>query len=352
MMRFRPGDKVKFKDEAGTGIVTRVDEKGLVYVEAGDGFERPVMPEDLILTRFPADMEMDREEPQQETPQGSSQKEGVSSGSGKKEGKGKVEPELPPAGEGEVTLYVGVVQRDERFAFYLINDSDYHLHYTFSRLRGPGRAELLDEGSLEEGMKILLAELVPEGDQVLAVQGLLYGRRFVPRPPLDRQIPFGSEAVPRAREFKENPYFDEKAWLVPLLPEKVHLEVPEEEQEKKKLIRSKGDLQPPRKKMMIRPHITGPEPVEEVDLHIEAIVEESRDLSNGEILEIQLARFETVLEGAIRAGQKKIVFIHGLGQGRLKNEIRKRLDKRGIAYQDAPFKEYGYGATVAVLKKG
>jgi hypothetical protein len=171
----------------------------------------------------------------------------------------------------------------------------------------------------------------------------------VPRPPLDRQIPFGITAIPRSRAFRENPYFDERAWLVSLMPQAVPPPVVDE-QVKKEVLRSKGDMKPYRRKVMIRPDITGNEPVEEVDLHIEAIVENSTGMSNGEILEVQLARFETTLEGALRSGQKKIVFIHGLGHGRLKNEVRKRLEKRGIAYQDAPYKEYGYGATLAVLK--
>jgi hypothetical protein len=223
------------------------------------------------------------------------------------------------------------------------------LTFAFGRLKGAGEARLLERGELEAGTKYLLAELLPEGEQVMYVQCLLYaGRRFVPRPPLDKQVPFGVMAVPRAREFRKNPYFDEKAWLISLLPAPVP-EMEVEEKETKEIIRSKGDMNPPRRKMMIRPGITGSEPVEEVDLHIEEIVESTEGMSNGEILEVQLARFETVLEGAIRNKQKKIVFIHGLGNGKLKNEVRRRLEKKGLAYQDAPFKEYGYGATVVRL---
>jgi hypothetical protein len=342
MMKFRVGYKVKFKDEPGMGIVTRVDEKGLVYVETEDGFERPVYPSDLMHTEMysptvPAGAETPREHEAspsvQETP---SQK--------------TVSDDAPPAGSGTTEVLVGVVQRNEKFVFYLINDSDYDLAFIFGRMKGGTEAVLLERGELEAGTKYLLAELLPEGEQVMYVQCLLYsGRRFVPRPPLDRQIPFSITAIPRSREFRKNPYFDERAWLVSLMPQAVP-RPSVDEQEKKEVLRSKGDLKPYRRKMMVRPAITGHEPVEEVDLHIEAIVEESAGMSNGEILEVQLARFETALEGALRSGQKKIVFIHGLGQGKLKNEVRKRLEKRGIAYQDAPFKEYGYGATMAVLK--
>ena len=118
--------------------------------------------------------------------------------------------------------------------------------------------------------------------------------------------------------------------------------------QKEKILKDKGDLSG--KRMMLRPKIAGNEPIEEVDLHAESFLENTSGMSKGEILEAQLSRFEIALEGAMRNKQKKMVFIHGLGNGKLKHEIRKRLDQRKIRYQDASFKEYGYGATLVLLK--
>ena len=89
----------------------------------------------------------------------------------------------------------------------------------------------------------------------------------------------------------------------------------------------------------------------EIDLHIGEILDDYRVLSNGEILQAQLDRFTTALEGVL-TDQKKIVFIHGLGNGKLKFEVRKLLDTKynHLKYQDASFKEYGYGATMVYLK--
>ena len=43
---------------------------------------------------------------------------------------------------------------------------------------------------------------------------------------------------------------------------------------------------------------------------------------------------------------KKIIFIHGVGNGRLKQEIISRLKTtRGVTFQDASYKDFGYGAT-------
>ena len=50
--------------------------------------------------------------------------------------------------------------------------------------------------------------------------------------------------------------------------------------------------------------------LEEVDLHIEELIDDSSSLAAKEILDIQLARFTTALEGAINAKTKRMVFIH------------------------------------------
>lgn len=92
--------------------------------------------------------------------------------------------------------------------------------------------------------------------------------------------------------------------------------------------------------------------IEEVDLHISEIMDDVSGLSSGEIVDIQLARFRTALEGALRAKQKKIIFIHGKGAGKLKREIHKIIDSEygKCTYQDASFREYGYGATMILIK--
>ncbi len=343
-MKFRTGDRVKFKDEPGQGVVVKIDKKGFVYVRTPDGFERPVYPEDLMLTGIT----------DSENPLRKKKEETLSSAVVSEINRGYAE-EIPDEEETEDLqgqtspgIYLGVLQKDERFTFYLVNDSGYRLYFTFGRLEEVVRARILEKGTLEEDTKVLLKELMPGAEETIFIQCLFFSNhRFIPRSPCDKQIPFGISSLPRAREFKENPYFDEKAWLIPLLQQPVH-DVVFTKKKEKEILKEKGDL--PKKKMMLRPGISGPEPVEEVDLHIEAILENHAGMSNGKILEAQLARFEIALVGAMRNKQKKIVFIHGLGNGKLKYEVRKRLDERKIRYQDASFKEYGYGATLVVLK--
>ena len=84
----------------------------------------------------------------------------------------------------------------------------------------------------------------------------------------------------------------------------------------------------------------------EIDLHIEELMDSHKNLTNYEILSIQLERFEKELQYALSNGIKKLIVIHGVGNGKLKQEILailKTVD--GIEYFDASYKDYGYGAT-------
>jgi hypothetical protein len=88
-------------------------------------------------------------------------------------------------------------------------------------------------------------------------------------------------------------------------------------------------------------------PRAEIDLHIEQLVEDTKGLSNFEMLTIQLEAFEDALREAIANHQQSLIVIHGVGKGRLKEEIHNVL--RGIAevdfFQHDWNPRYGYGAT-------
>lgn len=88
----------------------------------------------------------------------------------------------------------------------------------------------------------------------------------------------------------------------------------------------------------------------EIDLHIEEITESHSGLSNFEILTKQLKEFKSFYSRAKAKRIRKIVAIHGVGEGVLKEEIRNFLSKQeGVEYYDADFREYGKGATAAEI---
>jgi ribosomal protein S17E len=89
----------------------------------------------------------------------------------------------------------------------------------------------------------------------------------------------------------------------------------------------------------------------EVDLHIEKLTPEWTHLSNFEILTIQLNTFEKYLELALAHHQHNMIVIHGVGTGKLKDEIHEILkSKRGVrSFINQYDPRYGYGATEIFL---
>lgn len=88
----------------------------------------------------------------------------------------------------------------------------------------------------------------------------------------------------------------------------------------------------------------------EIDLHIHELLEKSEHLTHHEKLEYQLNYFQKRMDDAIATGIKKIIFIHGIGKGTLRQEmIRSLKNYEGAKYYAAPFREYGNGAMVVEL---
>lgn len=92
--------------------------------------------------------------------------------------------------------------------------------------------------------------------------------------------------------------------------------------------------------------------VVEVDLHIENLVDYPKKLENGQIVEMQLKVFERELEKAIMQRKQCAIFIHGVGQGVLRAEIRRILEfYPNVSVHDASYKTYGYGATEVIIRR-
>ncbi|MBQ7762786.1 MAG: hypothetical protein IJ382_04565 [Flavobacteriales bacterium] len=86
-------------------------------------------------------------------------------------------------------------------------------------------------------------------------------------------------------------------------------------------------------------------PVRVLDLHIEKLLKSTRNMSPGDILDYQMRYARAAVENARAAGDKKLVFVHGVGQGVLKEELSYML--KGYPrcrYYDAAYHLYGEGA--------
>lgn len=93
------------------------------------------------------------------------------------------------------------------------------------------------------------------------------------------------------------------------------------------------------------------EKVIEVDLHLEELVEYPNKLEDWQKLYTQMQHVKKCLNAAFEQRIKKMVFIHGVGTGVLKIELRNFLSNYDdIIVKDADYREYGSGATEVILK--
>ncbi len=88
-----------------------------------------------------------------------------------------------------------------------------------------------------------------------------------------------------------------------------------------------------------------------VDLHIEKLVENPSRFTKREMMDIQLERFDQMLDRAVAQGLREATFIHGVGNGFLKNEIHRRLErhKQVKSFALDSFERFGFGATRLLL---
>jgi hypothetical protein len=89
-----------------------------------------------------------------------------------------------------------------------------------------------------------------------------------------------------------------------------------------------------------------------IDLHIEYITDGWQELSNFEILTLQLAEFEKYYELAVLHRQAYLTVVHGIGTGRLKDEIHELLRgrKEVKSFENNYHPSHGYGATIISFK--
>ena len=87
-------------------------------------------------------------------------------------------------------------------------------------------------------------------------------------------------------------------------------------------------------------------PKMEVDLHINQLTRSTRGMTNFDMLNLQLETAKRQLEFAINKRIQKVVFIHGVGEGVLKEELKYLFNRyENVKFYDAEYQKYGMGAT-------
>ncbi len=333
------GDKVKFLNDVGGGVVTRFIDPLKVMVETGDGFEVPVLLKDLILVedgtnnigmRYVAE-DMDKPAKRIMTRH--------------------TLPEIEDEENSDkVYLTINPTGNPYSYNLFLINDTNYHLSYLVAE-RKMTQELFRQSGTLEPNTKIHLEGIKisdPGSELAYHVQYLSYKSGFYDgRKPVSCLLEINCSSLIQGDYLTENDFFDGPVSIFSLKDESGSYLRSIEKNEEKLAEQKESQVQLKSARKSVKKKID----IMEVDLHIQELIDEEKGLSNENLLEIQLKKFEESLEEAIQQRIKKIVFIHGVGQGRLKHEIIKKLENNypKLRYQDASFKEYGYGATMVIL---
>ncbi|WP_346854855.1 DUF2027 domain-containing protein [uncultured Draconibacterium sp.] len=341
------GDKVKFLNAVGGGVVTGFINKKTVNVEGDDGFEVPCLITELVNVSAPELNAATTKTAEKTAPEA---------------------PDSAPAfvkapgeiinGKNSADFYFCFVPVNSanplaaEIEMYLVNDSNFTVLFSFSHIK-TDKVETIENGTVKSNSRIKLDALLQDDLSDLPDFGfqLIYFKNEESdwNQPVVKKFRVNPVKFYKETTFQPNSYFSKNALVLQITPDPLKTELDKLTQDDfKKVVKSKEVQQPAKQKLRKR---TEDEVV--IDLHINELLDNPEGLSNREMLEVQMENLESEMNAAIKSHVKRIVFIHGVGQGVLKQEVANLLKRKFKKYyfQDASFKEYGYGATMVILRK-
>ena len=375
------GDKVRFLSETGGGRIAGFKGKNIVLVEDEDGFEIPTPINEVVVvetddyniakvhTSAVPDFKKSVKAPQP-----------VEVEPADKEITFKAPVEERKGGDS-LSAYLAFVPIDIKsmtttnFEAYFVNDSNYYMRFTYLLAEGCSwQLQFTDE--VEPNTKLFIEEFGHEHLNEMehaCVQVVAYkrGKGFLVKPPVDVQFRIDPVKFYKLHTFRDNDFFETPALLYTIIENDVPMRplVIDAQQLKRQMY---GDREPARKPQQAKspqandyvrrydgPQSRGKAPLRRqqgdilvVDLHASEVLDTTAGMSPGDILNYQLDVFRRTLDEHRNAKGKKIVFIHGKGDGVLRQaliqELRYKYKK--YTYQDASFQEYGYGATQVTIR--
>ncbi|MEM6265665.1 MAG: Smr/MutS family protein [Bacteroidota bacterium] len=314
-MQFYIGQKVRMLHDSGEGTVTTLVDKHHVEVDLGDDFPIDVHISEII----PIDAS-EYEYVQPEVPDDS-------------------EPGFSgPLGTQLFELSLAVTgSPSEGIKLFLLNpESQDYLYTCYPKVKHKYRCRA--HGVVRAGKKEFLFSV--SADELKQLKGLYF-----------QLIPFKENSGPpvavEVHELKwhkerlvEEPEFlsmlSDEGWLINLKKKEIDHSVTNFNTHE--FLRVKGDA----------PVAKG---VKVIDLHIEELVEYPHRMSAGDMLTKQLETVDKALSDAVIGNIGKLIFIHGVGTGVLKTEVRKKLKEHAQvrSFAKADPSAYGNGATEAHL---
>ena len=339
-MKLNIGDRVRLVHASEEGIITKIIDNKIVEVEIEDGFRIPVRMSEVAIVSQEEEARFGHLKPKTTISNNSNETAVL-------------------AQRGIYTAYTLLNERNG--ALYLLNNTDFDMPFIIGEERNSKYKALLSgvlkSRSVQKITELILGEFEQWSTYVFQFLFFKQGHE-TPREPLIRKVRF------RASTFFKNktqaPLLNKEAYLMqidqneavePLKAE----DISEPSVEAFKIDAKKLEASMHEKKSEAVPqkpsHIIK-HPPREVDLHIEVLTDKYSSMNNGDMITLQIETFERHLEDAIATGMSQIIFIHGVGNGRLREEIQKKLGGNPDIkfYEDARKERFGYGATSVTLK--
>ncbi len=378
------GDKVRFLSETGGGVVAGFQGKNIVLVEDEDGFQIPTPVSEVVV------VESDDYNIAKVHTGDLKKSPNIQNASKATNTPAMVEDELAdkpvtfrkPAverkGRDSLSAYIAFVPIDikemtrTRFETYFINDSNYYMSFTMMMAEGASWT-LYEKGEVEPNTKLFLNEFGKEDLNQLerfCVQILPYKRDkgFMLKPAVDIQFRIDPVKFYKLHTFADNDFFETPALIYTLIendqqPKPLVIDAKKLKQQmyansaaadtvndngRQEMVRRYEASQSKSKPMPRHQHSD----VVVVDLHASELLETTAGMTPTDILNYQLGVFHKTLEQYKSKKGQKIVFIHGKGEGVLRQAIVRdlRYQYKSYPYQDASFQEYGYGATQVTIR--
>ncbi len=309
----QPGDKVKFLNENLDGVITRIIDDKTMGVEISDGFEIPVLKNEIVVI---------------------GQNKLVEEVQHRVEDKSNIkfqDPGLFVLLEQHVGTYYQIkilnhFEHEIIFAIYKEKDKVYKLLTKGQLLSGKALSVEQLDFTMPEKWATFHFYIIP----LMGQSSLL---------PLVAQYKFSYRAKDLLHYKEEN---GRRRYSIKLLTKQ-----PEPDLDVSDIVKN-FDAEIIEKEAIValeRPQV-------EVDLHLDKITQNTADITPEAALDIQFREFENNFDKAISLGYDKITFIHGVGNGTLKYMIRKHLsqNKSIKSFRDAQKEKFGYGATEVFLK--
>ena len=402
------GDTIRYLNASGGGVVKRI-ERGVAWVEGPDGFELPTPIHECVVvdsrdTFVPAYKPpvVKRQEPVAQQTKSNAPAAAPATPEVVEDAEQDLSfvaplskgPWFDRSGGEQLQVHVAYLPvsyehfGQSPYETYLINESNYHLLFTYSTTTPAGGYKLRSAGVLEPDMRVLVEEFDASeinDHSVSHFQFIAYKpeRTYRSMSPVERQVRMDVVKLAKRHAFRENPFFDEDALVIPVLeaydgsqqapaeeprpapsrsgalPQRaIKQKKPAETPQRASQQANQKASQKPTKQSAPQPQSERkqPEPtvapatpeqtIEKVGLEAERILPNAMGMTPHEVLLYQLKNFRRELDKRLERRGSKVIFIHGAGQGVLHQLIINRIeqDYPMVQYRDVTFDGFPMGA--------